>query len=491
MKNERKPLFSVRQETNQGIIELQFEQENDCPDSLDAQLKRNEERLYYLNGKLKRLTNQAEFLDYGVAAGSGLLCGLLDGLYLNGISLSDAKSWGSEEVEKRIIAAAKKRNEGVDGLADAVHELEKVKNPADLKNSSFGGGQHHFFDFSHHNSPVGLFCSILTQFTGKVYGIDPETGAFKTETIPGFESGLEGNTFGRILRAITQWHLHLLSDMAGTSDTVLKGNYGSGIPGPILSLLSEISSWKGFRDKDGVNQFEQRLFDLYSGKILKDENGESYAFDFRMELGLGHELKQMALPVVLNECLIRFYWFIRKLFALIRKNRIKGIKDLKRLLPLLPAALEKDRTLDRMLTVSCACLTATDVFCAAIRSHGNGNAFLLKINYIGIARFAVVVSKDVIDGIKKSKTEKERMAAINERTRLLNAKVFVLQEDNWMLLQSGEEEIARTDELVDRASSVLGNVREENKTDLSSIADGISEKCDPDFANKIREIMGD
>ena len=491
MKNKRKTLFSVRQETDQGVVELQFDPENDYPDDLDAQLKRNEERLYFLDKKLKRLTNQAEIMDYGVAAGSGLLSGLLDGLYFNGISLSDAKEWGSEEVEKRIMAAAQKNNDGVDGLADAIHELEKVKNPADGEASSFGQGNHHFFEFSHHNSPFGLFCSIITQFTGKVYGIDPQTGEFKTEMITGFESGLKGNFFVKIRQAITQWHLHLLSDMAGTSDTVLRGNYGRGIPGPILSFLSEISSWKGFRNKDDVNKFEQWLFDLYSGEILKDENGKSYAFDYRMELGLGHELKQMALPVVLDECLVRFYWFIRKLFGLIRKNGIKGVKDLKRLLPLLPAALEKDRTLDRMLTVSCACLTTTDVFCAAIRSHGNGKAFLLKINYIGIVRFAFVVSKDVMDGIKKSKTEKERMAAINERMRLLNAKVFVLQENNWMMLKSGEEESALTDELVDKASTVLGNAREENKSDLSSIADGISEKCDPDFANKIRDIMED
>ncbi len=59
-------------------------------------------------------------------------------------------------------------------LAKAIKFLEeKVPIPQDKLTPEFGGGlQHHLRDFSHHPTILGLFFSILGQFTGMGYGTD-------------------------------------------------------------------------------------------------------------------------------------------------------------------------------------------------------------------------------------------------------------------------------------------------------------------------------
>jgi hypothetical protein len=68
-----------------------------------------------------------------------------------------------------------------DDLEGAIRYLEKkFPNPSDKLTPQFGGGlQHHLRDFSHHFTPLGLICSIITQFTGEGYGTDND-GNFYT-----------------------------------------------------------------------------------------------------------------------------------------------------------------------------------------------------------------------------------------------------------------------------------------------------------------------
>lgn len=135
--------------------------------------------------------DKASRLDYGIAAGSGLLTGLLSVFLGKPLSIEEAAKIGGKEADKIVIDAARafgcdlpndKAIFDKDGrcstevLAKAIKFLEdKFPIPQDKLTPEFGGGlQHHLRDFSHHPTVLGLFFSILGQFTGTGYGTDTD-----------------------------------------------------------------------------------------------------------------------------------------------------------------------------------------------------------------------------------------------------------------------------------------------------------------------------
>ncbi|WP_157765338.1 hypothetical protein [Prevotella intermedia] len=120
---------------------------------------------------------------------------------------------------------------------------------------------------------MGLLFSMLTQFTGKVFGTD-KSGAFIVEDVPSKE--LIGKDLSRKLEiGFVNWIFHMVSDIAGSSSSIAKGKYGAGLPGPFVSLLKELSSLPFFSHKDSNNnKFCVWLSKLFNGTLLseRDEN---------------------------------------------------------------------------------------------------------------------------------------------------------------------------------------------------------------------------
>ncbi|MGB4661388.1 MAG: hypothetical protein WBI07_19610 [Mobilitalea sp.] len=148
--------------------------------SIDEQLAENEKVIAELNVNIDKLTNHADGIDYMVAVASGVLAGIIDIVFVEDFSLEKANEWGNDKTNNFVVKIAQKQGYKGDDLYGAVKFLEeKFPLAADKATNDFGGGlQHHLRDFSHHPTPVGLFFSFLTQFTGKVYGTDV-TGIFK------------------------------------------------------------------------------------------------------------------------------------------------------------------------------------------------------------------------------------------------------------------------------------------------------------------------
>ncbi|MCI9067282.1 MAG: M48 family metalloprotease [Lachnospiraceae bacterium] len=153
---------------------------------------------------------------------------------------------------------------------------------ADKATNQFGGGlQHHLRDFSHHPTPVGLLCSILTQFTGKVYGTDVD-GAFQAVELNADGAALMGkNLHEKMLFGVVNWVFHMASDMAGASGSVMKGSLGTGLPGPVVSLLRELSSTPLFRKMDdkGHREFSVWISKLFNGTLLGERDADGFQHD--------------------------------------------------------------------------------------------------------------------------------------------------------------------------------------------------------------------
>lgn len=381
-------------------------------------------------------------VDYALAVCCGAVSGIIDALFVGEFSLERAKEWGDSKVASFVkrIGDWERRRDGKpesDDLAAAIEYLEKKHGmAADAATDPFGGGkQHHFRDFSHHCSPVGLACSLFTQFTGVPCGVRPDGGKiFRAKAIGtdvagnllvvDIESPFIGSCFEeKLLFGTVDWFLHLVSDMAGSHASAGKG---TGIPGPMLSLLKEISALPIFKEtantasqKPGEVSFRLWLSKLFNGTLLakRDASGkisEPLRFDLRTEIGISHELGRRAIPVLVNECMVRAVYFLRRLYLEIKDKEISRpselkLLDLKRLIPFNNAIIR------RMVTVSSGSMVAVDAADAFVRAMAKNKSpkktgfwidFAVRINVVGVGRFFVACAVDAKGTAREAKWQK-------------------------------------------------------------------------------------
>jgi hypothetical protein len=365
--------------------------------------------IYDLNSQIDLLSSQADKFDYLVSIGSGVLSGLLDILWVGNFSLEHGINLASNEIDGLVMRTAKLLGYKGDDLESAVKFLEKkFPIPSDGNTPDFGGGlQHHLRDFAHHPTIIGLIFSLLTQFTYKSYGTDT-SGAFFIAEVPEVSKAFIGDDVpSKILLGTITWFFHLVSDMAGSSSSVGKSG-GTGIPGPLLALAKEMSVLPIFKNINvGDNSLSVFLSKLFNGTLLAqhDETGKIIKntvikFDLRGELGVTVELGRQALPVIANECIVRGFYFIRRLAIEIRENDIHSLADMNQIdwskvKPL------NNPTIARMLIIATGVFTTIDVGEAVITQK-----YWVSINYVGVGRFAVAIGEDVAWCLKARNVKK-------------------------------------------------------------------------------------
>jgi len=403
--------------------------------------------------------NKADKIDYLLAVASGTIAAAVDIFYTGEFSLVEAKRWGDETTNQFVKRIAKWNGYKGDDLSAAIKFMEK-KFPlaADKNTPTFGGGlQHHLRDFSHHFSLGGLMCSIFTQFTKKVIGTDVD-GKLIIENVA--DDKLIGkDPTEKILYGTVYWFFHMVSDMAGSNATA--GN-GTGIPGPIVSLIKELSALPVFRDKKiGDIEFHTWVSKLFNGTLLgkRDEAGkllEPMKFDLRTEIGILHEIGKQVVPVLINEAIVRSFYFIRRLSDELKREEIKSFNDFKKINveKILPF---NNRTIKRMVTVSSGTLVALDAADAAVRAGlKNGPTphffvdFAVRINVVGIGRFIVACKADseyIAEDIREAKKNRdERLAKEQEFEKsIVDLNCLSLDFEEMRILYSLENLIVSND----------------------------------------------
>lgn len=362
-----------------------------------------DQTIFDLDNQIQMLSSRADKLDYLVSIASGILCGMLDILWVGDFNLGSGRNISDKKVNSFVQKTAKLLGCEDRDIKSCVAFLErKFPVPADGNTSDFGGGyQHHLRDFAHHPTVVGLMFSLLTQFTEKSYGTDV-SGNFIVVPVPEKSKNYIGKEIpDKLLRGTIIWFFHLVSDLAGSSSTAgISG--GTGIPGPILSIAKELSVLPLFRHmKAGSNSLPVFLSKLFNGTLLAkhDDNGKIRSdtllrFDLRGELGAAIELGRQAIPVVANECLVRVFYMIRRLAVEIKGHRIRSIQgmsaiDWNKVKP------SQDSSLTRMLTISTGVFTAVDVAGAVATQK-----YWVSVNYIGVGRFIVALGEEMVSFLK-------------------------------------------------------------------------------------------
>lgn len=448
---------------------------------VENEIRRTQDRVDTLNQDIARLTNHADGIDNLVAVGSGLLAGLIDMFWVGEFDFARGKAWSNHTINDFVMKTAKAQGYEGERLDGAIKFLEeKFPVPSDNiwkgKDAGISARSHHLDDLAHHPTPIGLFFSILTQFTKKGYFQNSE-GTFLSISID--EKGLEligKDVRSKIFCGTVNWFFHLVSDMSGSNKTA---GVGMGIPGPIVSLLKELST------VPGVNQ--TGLPKMVKDAFVKER------FDLRAEMAVLHEVGRQAIPVMINEVLVRAFYFIRRLVTEVKsKGSFRDI-EWKKILPW------NNRTITRMLTIATGTFTAVDLADAAIRaglkSGGEWATFttqlLLRVNFVGIGRFTVAVYTDLSMGSQREQLRDQRIALLSEQLHWANAKVAYLQGDAWLAAEHAETSL-REAELMMRQSIVVFNVaRKANRCSLRRIGQmrtGIRAR-NPHLIDEIQDIL--
>ena len=455
---------------------------------VEQQLAIVNKKVAELNVDIDNLTNNADGLDYAIAVTCGVITGIIDSIFVGEWDFKNAKAVSNKQINDKVMDFAKKdpqyaefiknkrKNNDPNRLDNAIEFLEnKYKLPGDgaykgFKDLGITDASHHLDDFCHHPTLIGLICCVLVQFTGSAT-YRSSSGAVVKTPIEVNEYGklVSENKWGKILAGVINWFFniaqtaanrkgHLLSDMAGSSTSVGKGNEGAGVPGSMMSLAKELSALPCFKDsnfaenlrkayQNGIGSGDKQL-DLGAFNSLFE--GASSKVDMRTEMAVAHELKRQAMPVIINELLVRGIYFVRR-FILEMKEK-HSIKDInwKNTLPF------KNRTIVRMMTIATGTFTAVDMADAGIRAvikSGGFNPatlgnFVLNVNFVGVGRFAIAVATDVGMGVKKGIKENKRLDLVGQQLQLMNVKVSYQQADMWVSAKDAGEAINEAYEMV-------------------------------------------
>ena len=452
-------------------------------ENITKKISDNNLKLQDYNEQIKKFTNQADALDYTVAISSGILAGIVDSFFVGNFSFKDGKAWSNHKVNDFVMNIAKKK--GYNGqkkngvvkfkLNGAINFLEdEFKIPSDNiwsgKNININSKSHHLDDLAHHPTLVGLIASIITQFTEKAYFQNRFGKNFGLDIT---EKGLIGNTvYEKILAGTTNWFYHLVSDMSGSNKTA---GVGMGIPGPLLSLAKEFSMLPGI-NKTNLPKLLDKAF-------------REYKFDLRSELAVFHQLGKQTIPVILNEVLVRvFYFFSRLIKEYKEKENFKDI-EWKNVLPY------KNRTLTRMLTISSGTFLAFDLLDAGVRSGGNWGAFVLRVNFVNVGRFTISCYNEYKMEREKEKIEKDILDLYNQQLSLNNIELSYNIVGMWISTKEAIEKIDEISKNIQKSIPYIEDSNRKSKENLNKIGDSIDiikkEKKNEKLLKNIKNILSE
>ena len=312
---------------------------------------------------------QCDKYDYLIAGTCGVIGGLIDVFFVgmpgSGKLTNVTDSAVDSAVEKFASACGwEGSREGSDPTKSAISFLERNYKVNYDQATTFGTDgavgnlspkNHHLKSLGHSPDLIGLFFSILNQFTntssfisnGQIITIDTDNHELKG-----------GNFIAKVFSGFVNWLGHLFSDMAGSSGA---SGRGAGIPIPFYNLLLLFDVGDFGQHKQSFAKIATQVF----------EKG----YDMRHGIA-------MAIPVLITELLTRLMWTCKQRFY-----HEKMWKEC------IPSASNPE--LRRMLLVAHGSLCLIDTGDAALKSGGDMVQFLLRTNIIGWARFGSLALKEV------------------------------------------------------------------------------------------------
>lgn len=330
-----------------------------------------------IDDKVNWANDKCDKYDYFISVFCGAVAGIIDTIFVsapgNGV-LGSMTDMAMDEAVKKFakMAGWSPRAGNENNVGSAIGFLEG-KFKVNYENSStksvnglfqMSAKNHHYKSLAHAPDIVGLFFSILDQFThkasflsdGKLIRVDTEGSNFE----------LQGSNFiSKLFCGFCNWIGHVMSDIAGSSGS--RGNgltgRGSGLPIPFteLFLLCNFGRFQVGKDKQTLAVIMTRAF--------------QEGYDARYGAA-------MAVPVLLEELMIKVIWSIKRHFY--------EKKDWKECIP-----TKEHADLRIMLIVGHTTFCLVDGIDAVIRSGGNALVFILHMNLVAWTRLVLLIFREI------------------------------------------------------------------------------------------------
>lgn len=325
------------------------------------------------NRALIQESDKCDKYDYLIAVACGAVGGMIDIFLVGAPGNSVLGKWTDAQVDNAVKGFAKlsgwsPKAENMDSVASAIGFLEKKfrvnydqRHSADVNNLfNMSTKNHHMMSLAHSPDVIGLFFSILNQFTSTAtFAANGQLVTINTETF-----ALQGENFiAKVFCGIANWFGHVMSDIAGSSGS--RGNAGRGV-GVVMPFYEFFSFFKF--GKFNVGQDKQDLA-IIATRAFQE------GYDFRFGLST-------IIPVIITELSIRLVWALRRHF--------QYGKPLKECIP-----NQNHADLRIMLIFGNSMLCIMDGIDAGVRSGGNFLVFFMHLNLIAWFRLVIIVLKEV------------------------------------------------------------------------------------------------
>ena len=366
--------------------------------------------------------------DYLLAVGCGAIAGIVDIFLVGSPAESKVQAWTDAQVDKTVMAFAKtcgwspkagKEN----SVASAIGFLEK-KFPVnyDQRHSGDVDGlftmsakNHHMKSLAHSPDMIGLFFSVLNQFTSSSSFL--HNG--QLITIQTGNSELQGHDFvSRLFCGVANWFGHIMSDVAGSSGATGRGS-GVVIPFYELFQLCDFGSFNVGQDRNTLATVATKVF--------------QEGYDARFGL-------TMSIPVVLCDLSIKLVWAIKHYFY-----------HKKPLVECVPTKQHDDLRI--MLIIGDGTLCLFDGADAAIRSGGNWVNFFLRLNIVAWYRLVCLVFREVCIRLGISFPLQKQLDAYIRINEALGVYLSQLEQMDIELFRKETEQYRRMLALMEKANS--------------------------------------
>lgn len=462
------------------------------------------DRLNELKKDINRLTCNAELSDYAVSAMCGLLAGRLNSvinkvskLGYGNIRPSEEKNENSpyeiadltavligETSERKNTVHVGALDPSVPMLTDGSDETGAVFSESLLGDIAKACGEElpeKRKKLSHSSNLLGLVLSICEQFSNhpsfKCERDIAHVGAAIEITPEGNFVSIEKN--GKIFSGILNWFFNVARDMALDTAPAKSRLRVTGAFSSLLTVIRELSQLPCVREE----KFLKRLYDSFSS-FISGKEGEKLRADMNIifvkenEKGL---LKKQQSTVMLNELLVRSVFFVRGFIRQISEKHSVSLLNYSELIP------SRDRTLNRMLTVSIGVFTAVDITRASVRAVAKGGAIslpkflfdtVLKVNIAGIGRFALELKSDIEMLLEKDGLRDERIRLCGEQLALGSARVFYRQAGMWVCAEDTVKTLSEACRLAEKAVELHVKAINDMDNDLKEIKPLVQKKTE-------------
>lgn len=379
------------------------------------------------NRDLLQLGDKCDKYDYLAAVACGAIGGMVDIFLVGAPGDSKLMGWSDTQVDNAVMAFARKmgwspRVGNETNVNSAIGFLENGSKKSEFggfrvnydqsKGADVGGlfkmapKNHHMMSLAHSPDIVGLFFSILNQFTSTSSFI--ANGQIITIATETFE--LRGNNFiAKIFCGIANWFGHLMSDIAGSSGSKVRG---TGIVMPFYELFGfcKFGKFNVGKDKQDLATIATRAF--------------QEGYDFRFGVA-------MAIPVVITDLSIRLIWALRRYF--------QYGKSLRECIP-----TQQHEDLRIMLLLGNGILCIMDGIDAGVRSGGNFLLFFMRLNLVAWFRLVMLVLKEVCIRIGFKNSLQSQIEAYRRINEALLVYLNELKKIDIELFKKETEEYNRT-----------------------------------------------